>query len=190
MGMVRQQQQEAAVASALALCCQFTVHGDALEKVEVFKYLGRMMAQDNNNVQAVRYQLRKARGTWACIGQVLRSENATPRVAAKFYKAVVQAVLLYGSEMWNLTKAVLAWLEGFHVQATYHMAQVHWPRWVAGNQWVYPKMSDVLEECGMATMQHYIQKRRVTIAIYIADRPILEACQQGEHTRGLHRRQW
>jgi hypothetical protein len=115
MGMARQQQQEAVVASALALCCQFTVHRDALEKVEVFKYLGRMMAQDNNDVQAVRHQLHKARGTWARIGQVLRSKNATPWVAAIFYKAVVQAVLLYGSKTWNLTKAVLARLEGFHV---------------------------------------------------------------------------
>ncbi len=134
MGMARQQQQEAAVASPLALCHQFTVHGEALKKVEVFKYLGRMMAQDNNNVQAMRRQLRKARGTWACVGQVLRSENATPLVAAKFYKAVVQAVLLYGSETWNLMKAVLARLEGFHVQAAYRMAQVHQPKWVAMNQ--------------------------------------------------------
>jgi hypothetical protein len=115
MGMARQQQQEAAVASALALLCQLPVHIDALEKVEVFKYLGRMMAQDNNDVQAVQYLLRKAWGTWACIAQVLRSKNATPWVAAKFYTAVVQAVLLYGSKTWNLTKAVLAWLEGFHV---------------------------------------------------------------------------
>ncbi len=53
MGMARRQWQEAAVASALALCCQFTVHGDVLEKVEVFKYLGRMMAQDDKDVQAV-----------------------------------------------------------------------------------------------------------------------------------------
>jgi hypothetical protein len=135
-----------------------------------------MMAQDNNKVQAVRHQLRKARGTWACIGQVLRSENVTPWVAAKFYKAVVQAALLYGSKMWNLTKAVLTWLGGFHVQAAYCLAQAHWPRWVAGNQCVYPKTSDVLEECGMATMQHYIQKCRAGIAIYIADCPILEAC--------------
>ncbi len=91
------------------------------------------MAQDNNNLQSMRHQLHKARGTWACVGQVLRSENATPWVAAKFYKAVVQAVLLYGSKMWNLTKAVLARLEGFHVRAAYHMAQVHWPKRVAGN---------------------------------------------------------
>jgi hypothetical protein len=103
------------VVSALALHCQFMVHRDALEKVEVFKYLGRMMAQDNNNVQAMRHQLRKARGAWARIEQVLRSKNATQWVAAKFYKAVVQTGLLYGSERWNLTKAVLAWLKGFHV---------------------------------------------------------------------------
>jgi hypothetical protein len=43
------------MASALALHCQFTVYGDALEKVDVFKYLGRMMAQDDKDVQAVRY---------------------------------------------------------------------------------------------------------------------------------------
>jgi hypothetical protein len=190
MGMARGQQQEAAVASALALCCQFTVHGEALKKVEVFKYLGRMMAQDDNDVQAMRHQLRKARGTWAHVGQVLMSENATPRVAAKFYKAVVQAVLLYGSKTWNLTKAVLVQLEGFYVRAAYCMAQVHWPRRMAGNRWEYPKTSDALEECGMATMQHYIQKRRARIAIYIAERPILEACRQGECKRGSHPRQW
>jgi hypothetical protein len=148
------------------------------------------MAQDDNNVQAVRHQLRKARGAWAGVGQVLRSENATPRVAAKFYKAVVQAVFLYSNGTWNLTKAVLARLEGFHVRAAYHMAQVHRPKRVAGNQWEYPKTSDVLEECGMTTMQHYIQKHRATIAIYIADRPILEACQQGGRKRSSHPRQW
>jgi len=36
-------------------------------------------------------------------------------VAAKFYKAVIQAELLYNSKAWNLTKAVLAQPEGFHV---------------------------------------------------------------------------
>ncbi len=190
MGMARQQQQEAAVASVLALRCQFTVHGEALKKVKVFKYLGRMMAQDNNNVQAMQHQLHKAQRTWAHVGQVLRSENATPWVAAKFYKAVVLAVLLYGSEMWNLMKAVLGRLEGLHVRAAYRMAQVHWPKRMAKNQWEYTKTSDVLEECGMATMQHYIQKCMARIAIYIADCPILEACRQGDCKRGLHPRQW
>jgi hypothetical protein len=56
------------------------------------------------------------------------------------------------------------------------MVQVHQPKRVVRNRWEYPKTSDVLEECGMATMQHYIQKCRAMIAIYIADWPILQAC--------------
>ena len=83
---------------ALALRRQFMVHGDMLERVKVFKYLGRLLAQDNDDPQAVQQQLRKARGVWARVGQVLCGENVGPRIGAKFYKAVVQAVLLYGSK--------------------------------------------------------------------------------------------
>ena len=40
----------------------------------------------------------------------------------------MQFLLLYDSETWNLTKAVLAQLEGFHVRAAYKMVQKHKPR--------------------------------------------------------------
>jgi hypothetical protein len=72
------------------------------------------------------------------------------------------------------------------------MAQVHRPKLVAGNRWrwVYPKTSEILEECGMEMIQHYIQKRRSTIAIYIANWPILEAFQQGECKHGSQPMQW
>ena len=79
----------------------------------MFKYLGRLLAQDNDDTQAIRQQLQKARGVWAQVGQVLRGENATPQVAAKFYKVVIQAILLYGSKTWNLTASALPRLEGF-----------------------------------------------------------------------------
>jgi len=63
IGADKRVQREAAVTSALALRCTFTIHWDVLERVEVFKYLGRLLAQDDNDVQAVRQQIRKARGT-------------------------------------------------------------------------------------------------------------------------------
>ncbi len=87
-------QQEVAVTSALAIRQQFKVRGDVLEQVEVYKYLGRMMAQDDDDLQAIRAQLWKARSTWAWVGQVLRSKNASPFVAAQFYQAFIQAILL------------------------------------------------------------------------------------------------
>ena len=101
--------------------------------------LGRLLAQDDDNIQAIRAQLRKARGTWARVGQVLRAENVPPQVAAKFYKAVVQAMLLYGSKTWVLSMAALASLEGFHIRAAYGMAVRHKLWRGPGNRWIYPK---------------------------------------------------
>jgi hypothetical protein len=49
--------------------------------------------------------------------------NTPTKVSAMFYKAVVQSVLLYGSETWNLTKTALARLKGFHIRAAYRMAK-------------------------------------------------------------------
>ncbi len=52
---------------------------------------------------------------------MLRGENVMPQVAARFYKAVVQAVLLYGSKTWNLSASALARLEGFHICMAYRL---------------------------------------------------------------------
>ena len=43
------------------------------------------------------------------------------------YKAMIQAVLLYGSESWNLTTVMMKKLEGFHIRAAYQMARTHKP---------------------------------------------------------------
>ena len=177
MGTARCHQQDMAVQSAL-------VHGDMLERVEVFRYLGRLLSQDDDDIQAVRSQLRKVRGMWARIGQVLRKENASPRVSAKFYKAIVQSVLLYGSEMGVLSPAALARLEGFHLCAVYRMAKEHVPRWGPRQQWVYPPSDKVLEECGMHTIEHYINVWRESIAKYVVNRSIYAECQETDRRHG------
>ncbi len=58
------------------------------------------------------------------------------------------------------------------------------------HEWVYPRSSNVLQECGMATILHYINVRWATIFQYIVDRPIYEVCRVGEWMRGLPPRQW
>ncbi len=83
--------------------------------MEVFKYLGCVPSQDDGNAHTVRFQIVKARWCWAQNRKVLRSKNASPRVCGYFYKAVVQAVMLFGSESWNLTPALLTRLEGFRI---------------------------------------------------------------------------
>ncbi len=116
-------------------------------------------------------------------GQVLRSENTSLIVAAKFYLAVVQAILLYGSKTWVISPHAMACLEGFHIRAAWRMAKMHKPRRGPQNEWVYPRLEDVLQECGMKTIAEYVQIRQQMITVYVATRPILQECRQGEQQR-------
>jgi hypothetical protein len=116
-GWERRKQHEAAEAARVALARTFTAYREDLERVEVFKYLGRLLAYDDNDSQAMRANLKKAHKSWARVSRVLRAENALPKVCGVFYKAVVQAVLLFGSETWKLSPASLKSLEGFHFRA-------------------------------------------------------------------------
>jgi hypothetical protein len=114
-GWEREWQHAAAVHSQEALGCSFTAYREKLEWVEVFKYLGRLIAYDDADTQAMRSNLRKARRCWAWILLVLRAENANARMCRIFYMATVQAVLLYGSETWSLSPKNIKQLEGFHI---------------------------------------------------------------------------
>lgn len=57
---------------------KFATHGEGLKRIEMCKYLGCLMAHDNNNVRAVKLNLCKARKCWKPELKVLRSENVTP----------------------------------------------------------------------------------------------------------------
>ena len=47
--------------------------------------------------------------------QFLRREGSDLIISEKFYRAVVRAVILFGSETWVLTALMLQKLEGVHV---------------------------------------------------------------------------
>ena len=66
----------------------------------------------------------------------------------------------------------------------------HKPRMGPDGLWEYPSREDVLAECGLRPIDAYIRARRDTIARYVVDRPIFEACRGGERKRGTSPRQY
>jgi hypothetical protein len=157
-GWERWCQHAAATRSQQALNHVFTCNGDKLDRVEVFRYLGRLIAYDDANTQAMRSNLRKARGCWAWILRVLRADNSSPRMSGMFYKATVQAVLLYGSETWSLPLSSVKRLEGFHIQAAWQMSGLRLEK-KPDDSWSYPCLVDVLEKAGLETITHYMGMR-------------------------------
>jgi hypothetical protein len=167
-GWERKQQHAAAVRSQEALGCSFTAYREELEKVEVFKYLGWLIAYNDTNTQAMRSNLRKARGCWAWILCVLRAENADARMCGMFYKATVQAVLLYGSETWKLPPTSVKRLEGFHIRAAWQMSGLQ-PEKKLNGSWSYPCSKNVLEAAGLHTIAHYMDVHMQTVANFIVN---------------------
>jgi hypothetical protein len=110
LGAEQWTQRDLAVMMALALCKLFYIEGELLEKEDLLQYLRRILAQDNDDVRAVRNQVKKARGIWTRVGQILTAVNTPLKVSAKFYKAVVQSVFLYSSKTRNLLTTTLVWL--------------------------------------------------------------------------------
>ena len=81
-------------------------------------------------------------------------------------------------------------MEGFNIRVGYRMAVVNKPRRGLHHTWVYPRSKDVLNECGMHNIAHYIGVRRDTILAYVVNRPIYQKCREGVREQGSAPRQW
>ena len=52
---------------------------------------------------------------WSCLGKMLRREGVESAISEKFYCAVIQAVLFFGSDTWVLLVPMVHRLEGVYV---------------------------------------------------------------------------
>lgn len=154
----------------------FTANGQMLEKVDVFKYLGRLLVINDDDAPALVRNLLRACSQWGRFSPVLTREGATPKTMGYFYQAIVQAVLLFSVETWVLTPQMLRHLEGFHHRVVRRIAKMGPSQRPGTNEWVYPPVDGALEVAGLSPIQVYITRRQHTIEDYISTRPILEVC--------------
>ena len=68
----------------------------------VFKYLVRVMTTVDDDWSSVAGNPQKARNSWRQMLRILIHEGADPKLLRHLFKAVVQAVLLFGTETWVL----------------------------------------------------------------------------------------
>ena len=113
-GAILSQQDLALEISWRAEGVELTVQGGLLEKVDSFRYCGRLLIASDSGWSAVQAYLQKSRKNWARIARVLIRKGVILWTSGNFYKFVVQSVLLYGSEMWAVTGRNLGALDWMH----------------------------------------------------------------------------
>ena len=104
---------------------KFNVGGVEIRNSQQFKYLGRILDSGDNDNHAALRQLTRAREKWGCIGKELQCEGANPRVMGYFNKAIVQAILLYGSESWTVSDNIICQFRSFHAHVARFLTQRH-----------------------------------------------------------------
>ena len=94
----------------------------AADDINFIKVLGINFLFSNNDWPEVDQNMRRSQGKWGRLVKVLGREGADRRTAGRFYVAVVQAVLLFGSEKWVATPWLEKSLARFHHWVVWRMA--------------------------------------------------------------------
>ena len=125
----------------------------------------------------------KGRKSWGRLQGILSREGATKRVSGNFCKAVVQQVLLFGAETWVVSpmmeRALSAFIHGAARRLTGRQ-----PRRGRDGEWFYPSLEGAIKEAGLTDVQTSINRRQITVAQYIAMRPLLDLCKEATQREG------
>ena len=167
----------------------FSINDVELQRVYSYKYLGRMITNTDCDNDAIERQLERARSKWKRFSAILNSRGMNSRVSGYFYKAIVQAVLLYGSETWVISRSQLKMLEVFHRRVARYLCRKH-IRKLADGTWECPPTVEVLDEAGLHSIHEYISRRRETVMRFIRNRSIYAQCKRTHSLVGTKKLYW
>ena len=169
----------------------FHTYGKPMEAVSEFRYLGQLLTATDDNWPEVAGNIKKALGSWGRLARVLGREGADPKVSRNFYTAVTQQVLLFGAEMWVLTRKMESALDAFQVRVARKLTGRK-PRRGRDRRWFYLSLAGAMRETGIVRIWTSILWRQNTVAQFIATRPIMGLCKGAARRPGawVPRRWW
>ena len=148
---------------------------ECFEGVESFKYLGRILHWADENCPAGLRNIPRARQIWRQIWKLMMREGADPIITEKFYHAVIQEVIIFGSETWMFTAAMLQNFKGVRVSLLWQATGMK-ARRLGDKTWRKEGGGRMLQAEGTKPLREYINKRQATVAEWVALRPIFEVC--------------
>lgn len=154
----------------------FHLQDRQIEMVQNFRYLGRLVTTNDDDWAAMTWNLGKARQRWSMTSRVLSREGASPRISAMFYKAIIQTVLLYGSETWVISGDIMNALRSFHHSVARRLTGRYPYQHPDSGDWIYPSITHTLAQAGMFTIEEYLRRRFLYLGQHAKTSLILQDC--------------
>jgi hypothetical protein len=101
----------------------------------------------------------------------------TQKNVRKFYKAIIQSILIFGLESWTISTAIINKLNSFHRQCARFIIGKH-IHLLENNTWSYPNRQETLETKGLRTIEEYIDKGKQTVKTYAQSTAIYKECNE------------
>ena len=114
---------------------------------------------------------------------ILLWEGVDTNMPGVLYKAVVQEVILFGSEKWVMTPCIAGTLGGFHHYMD-RWLMVKQPRKEEDGNCRYPSLAAEIAEAGLEVLDNYVARRQNTVAQYIVTPTIMYLYMEAERFPG------
>uniref|UniRef100_A0A8D8VC16 Craniofacial development protein 2 n=1 Tax=Cacopsylla melanoneura TaxID=428564 RepID=A0A8D8VC16_9HEMI len=168
----------------------FNVEGEPLEQVSSYKYLGTYVNQDWGHKHEIKIRIEMARTSFNRMRPVLCNMHLNLNTRIRVLKCYVFSVLLYGVEVWTLTKETLNRLESFEMWCYRRMLRISWIYHVT-NETVLERMTKTTEiittvkRRKLAYFGHIIRNNKYKIL-----QDIVKCNLSGTRARGRPRTSW
>ena len=123
----------------------FRTQGRVIERVETFKYPTRLLLSDNSGWPEVTRKLSKACWKWGGFSHILVCEGSDPQTFWRFYIAVVQYVLIFGSDMCLVMSRIL---RAVGILRSHAAVRIYgkMPQMLRNRGWQYPPIRKALSD--------------------------------------------
>lgn len=129
------------------------VHGERLECVDSFCYLGDVVDCEATVERSVRSRIAAAWNKWRELAPLLVNQGIPLRIRGRFFDACIRPVLLYASETWALTKKLLGALRACDSRMQRYMAKVSWQDHLTNRE--------VAARCGIEILENKTRSQRL-----------------------------
>ena len=105
--------------------------------------MGQVLTEEDNDWTVVMGNLKNPWKIWAQLMRILGREGADPRLSKMFFKEVVRAVSVFGSETWVLTHHMERALGSFQHRVRRRITRRQ-PRKRGEGGWYYPPLESAM----------------------------------------------
>ncbi|VDO54323.1 unnamed protein product [Schistosoma margrebowiei] len=110
-----------------------TIDGEDLEDVRTFTYLCSIIDGHSVSDADVKVRIGRAKAAYLQLRNIWNSKQLSTNTKVRIFNTNVETVLLYASETWRTTKAIIQMIQVFINSCLRKILQIRWPDNISNN---------------------------------------------------------